>query len=119
MERPKPHEASTRLSLGQVLATLAAHDLVRSPKPAERHLVPAGEQIYWLGKRGAEQVAGLQGQQVQAFPWCKAPRWSILQHDLAVNDFRKCGEARRYRPQCEHVWAWCACDMPVGDQPSL
>ena len=70
------------------LRALAAHDLVRSPKPAERHLVPAGEQIYWLGKRGAEQVAGLQGQQVQAFPWRRTPRWSILQHDLAVNDFR-------------------------------
>ena len=45
MERPKPHEASTRLSLGQVLATLVAHDLVRSPKPAERHLVPAGSRL--------------------------------------------------------------------------
>ena len=70
------------------MRALAAHDLVRTPKPAERYLVPAGEQIYWLGSKGAEQIAGLQGQSLRGFAWRKAPRWSILQHDLAINDFR-------------------------------
>ncbi len=70
------------------MRALAAYDYVRCPSDSERHLVPAGEQVYWLGRRGAKYLAGLQGEGLRSFPWRKTARWSLLLHDLAVNDFR-------------------------------
>ena len=60
------------------LRALAAHDLLRTPPPSQQHLVPVGEQVYWLGREGARYVAGLLGQSLSGFPWRRAPRWSIL-----------------------------------------
>ncbi|NLF79094.1 MAG: hypothetical protein GX573_25660 [Chloroflexi bacterium] len=44
--------------------------------------------VYWLDRRGAEYVAGLSGSPVEAMGWRREPRWSQVEHDLAVNDFR-------------------------------
>jgi len=43
---------------------------------------------YWLDRRGAQYVAGLSGSSVEALGWRREPRWSQVEHDLAVNDFR-------------------------------
>lgn len=55
---------------------------------ANVHRVPRGETVYWLDKNGAEVVAGLQGLELKEFKWRKMGRWSLIAHDLAVNDFR-------------------------------
>ncbi len=44
--------------------------------------------VYWLGKRGAEYLAGLSGKEVGSFKWRSQPRWSLIPHDLLLNDFR-------------------------------
>ena len=47
-----------------------------------------GRQSTYLNVKGAELVAGLYGQLAKDFPWRRKPRWSLISHDLAVNDFR-------------------------------
>ena len=58
------------------------------PGPEEIHQVPVGKTIYWLDKKGASIVSGLQGQQLKTFRWRIRPRYSLINHDLRVNDFR-------------------------------
>ncbi|HET6443927.1 MAG TPA: replication-relaxation family protein [candidate division Zixibacteria bacterium] len=58
------------------------------PDPANIHRVPLGETIYFLGEKGAAFVAGLRGEVLRNFPWRRQPRWSLISHDLAVNNFR-------------------------------
>jgi hypothetical protein len=64
------------------------HGYVQQPAETTKHQVPWGETIYWLGRKGAALLAGLQGQQLKQFRWRKQPRYSQIAHDLAVNDFR-------------------------------
>lgn len=52
------------------------------------HRVPQGETVYWLDTLGAEVVAGLHGLELKDFTWRKMGRWSLIAHDLAVNNFR-------------------------------
>jgi hypothetical protein len=61
---------------------------VNMPDPQTIHQVPAGETIYWLDRKGAAIVAGLRGQDVSRLKWRKQPRYSLIEHDLKVNDFR-------------------------------
>lgn len=67
---------------------LIDHGYLNTPEAAHIHRVPMGETIYYLNIRGAEMVAGLNGDLAGDFSWRKNPRWSLITHDLAVNDFR-------------------------------
>lgn len=67
---------------------LCAHGYAQQPDETTKHQVPWGETIYWLGRKGAAFLAGLQGQPLKQFRWRKQPRYSQIAHDLAVNDFR-------------------------------
>ena len=64
------------------------NEFVNMPGPENIHQVPLGETIYWLEKKGASLVAGLQGQPLKTFRWRNRPRYSQIDHDLRVNDFR-------------------------------
>jgi hypothetical protein len=70
------------------MRTLFANGYVQMPSPRTIHRVPLGETIYWLDQRGAEVVAARQGITLAELPWRRKPRWSWIEHDLAVNDFR-------------------------------
>ena len=61
---------------------------VNMPEPETIHQVPAGEAIYWLDLKGAAVVAGLRGRSASRLKWRKQPRFSLIEHDLKVNDFR-------------------------------
>jgi len=67
---------------------LLNHGYVNMPDEANVHRVPMGETIYYLDNKGAELVAGLNGESAKDFNWRRKPRWSLIAHDLAVNDFR-------------------------------
>ena len=64
------------------------HGYVNMPDPKNLHRVPYGETIYWLGREGAKLIAGLQGLTLKSFKWRNRPRYSLIRHHLAVNDFR-------------------------------
>lgn len=61
---------------------------VNMPDPASIHQVPVGETVYWLDRKGAALVAGLSGKRPNQMKWRKGPRYSLIEHDLKVNDFR-------------------------------
>ena len=61
---------------------------VNMPGPEDIHQVPIGETIYWLDRKGASVIAGLQGQPLKQLRWRKRPRYSQIDHDLRVNDFQ-------------------------------
>lgn len=61
---------------------------VNMPDLQSIHQVPAGETIYWLDRKGAAIVAGLLGRPASRLRWRKQPRFSLIEHDLKVNDFR-------------------------------
>jgi hypothetical protein len=67
---------------------LCAHGYTQQPDETTKHQVPWGETIYWLGRKGAVILAGMQGQSLKQFQWRKQPRYSQIAHDLAVNNFR-------------------------------
>lgn len=72
----------------QRMQALFDHGYIRMPDEQEIHRVPVGEVVYWLDKKGAKLVAGLYGETLSRFSWRRKPRWSILEHDLTVNDIR-------------------------------
>ena len=61
---------------------------VQMPNPESIHQVPRSETIYWLDRKGASLVAGLQGKSSAQLKWRRKPRFSQIEHDLRVNDFR-------------------------------
>ncbi len=71
--------------------------------PEARYRLPAGETVYWLGKRGLEVLAGLEGKTPARLP---ARRWSLVPHDLRVNDLRiTLSEACQRQPEVRlQVW---------------
>lgn len=81
---------------------------VNMPGPQDIHQVPLGETIYWLDRKGASIVAGLRGQSVNQLKWRSKPRYSLIEHDLKVNDFRiVMREACRLREDIE-LRSWIA-----------
>ena len=70
------------------MRSLIKHGYINTPEEADIHRVPVGETIYYLDVKGAELVAGLNGKLAKDFNWRRKPRWSLIAHDLAVNDFR-------------------------------
>jgi hypothetical protein len=70
------------------MRTLFTNGFVQMPDARTIHKVPLGETIYWLGEKGAEVVAESYGATASDLSWRRNPRWSQLEHDLAVNDFR-------------------------------
>ena len=82
------------------LSLLFQHGYLARPDRRQRASLPG--MIYWLDRRGAEHVAVLSGMTVQDLGWRRAPRWSQVVHDLAVNDFRlDVSEACARHPGCE------------------
>jgi len=61
---------------------------VQMPNPESIHQVPRGETVYWLDRKGASLVAGFQGKSSAQLKWRRKPRFSQIEHDLKVNDFR-------------------------------
>jgi hypothetical protein len=57
-------------------------------RPNWRKRAAIGQTVYFLDEKGAEYVAGLEGKSLAGFKWRKQPRWSLVGHDLALNDFR-------------------------------
>lgn len=68
------------------LSVLFQHGYLARPNRRRRASLPC--MIYWLDRRGAAHVAGLSGQNLAGFRYRREPRWSQVEHDLAVNDFR-------------------------------
>jgi hypothetical protein len=65
---------------------LYQHGYLARPDRQRRAALPA--MVYWLDKRGAEYVASLHGQTREEFAYRAEPRWSLVPHDLMVNDVR-------------------------------
>lgn len=61
---------------------------ITMPDAANIYRIPLGETIYFLDAKGAEVVAALYGENAREFSWRKKPRYSLIPHDLAANDFR-------------------------------
>lgn len=57
-------------------------------RPSKRERASYPCMFYWLTERGADAVAGLQGVSLSELVWVAEPRWSKIEHDLLVNDFR-------------------------------
>ncbi len=57
-------------------------------RPSYKKRASLTHMVYWLDTKGAAYVAGLSGATINEFPYVKEPRWSQLDHDIAVNDFR-------------------------------
>lgn len=72
----------------QRMRTLFANRYLQMPDAQTLHRVPLGETIYWLDRRGAEVVAAQYGITLAELGWRRRPRWSWIEHDLAVNDIR-------------------------------
>jgi hypothetical protein len=70
------------------MRSLIKHGYINTPEVADIHRVPVGATLYYLDVKGAELVAGLNGELAKDFNWRRKPRWSLIAHDLAVNDFR-------------------------------
>lgn len=70
------------------MRALFNHGYVQMPDATTMHQVPLKETVYWLDRRGAALVAGLQGLTLAQFKWRSRPKYSQLQHDLRVNDVR-------------------------------
>lgn len=70
------------------MRALYQHGYVDIPDASNLHKVPMGESVYWLNTKGAEVVAATYGVSLPELSWRKQPRWSWLEHDLKVNDFR-------------------------------
>jgi len=63
--------------------------------------------VYFLDEKGAAYVAGLRGERLAEFKWRREPRWSLIRHDLKLNDFRiSATKAIDLSPQIalEHPW---------------
>ena len=65
---------------------LYQHGYVVRPDRRRRASLPT--MVYWLDERGADHVAGLSGITRKEFRFRREPKWSQLEHDLAVNDLR-------------------------------
>lgn len=82
------------------LAKLYQNGYLDRPDRSERqgyHQMP-----HWLGKRGAEVLAGRQDIPFTEFKWRKRPRPKMIPHDLQLNDFRlDFEEACRQHPAVE------------------
>src|SRR5579862_5131090 len=57
-------------------------------RPSYKKRASLTHMVYWLDTKGASYVAGLSGTTLKEFTYVKEPRWSQLDHDLAVNDLR-------------------------------
>ncbi|MBX3083942.1 MAG: replication-relaxation family protein [Anaerolineae bacterium] len=57
-------------------------------RPSYKRRASLNHLMYWLDTKGAEHVSGLTGTPVTDFVYVKEPRWSQLDHDIAINDVR-------------------------------
>src|SRR5215211_2876763 len=95
-------------AMEQRLAKLFHAGYLTWPTREQYRTYPIPEAICWLHWQGALYVAGLMGIDVDPLPgdneyqlrrleeklrkkgfhWLREPRWSLLEHDLAIIDFR-------------------------------
>jgi hypothetical protein len=57
-------------------------------RPSYKRRASLHHMIYWLDTAGAKHIAGLTGTPLAEFVYVQEPRWSQLDHDIAVNDVR-------------------------------
>ena len=57
-------------------------------RPDYKRRASLNHMVYWLDTKGAAYVAGLAGAPLEDFVYLKEPRWSQLDHDLAISDVR-------------------------------
>ena len=100
-------------AMEQRLAKLLHSGYLCWPSKYQYKIYPVPEAICWLGWQGALYIAGTMGIDVdppggdneyqlrlletklrkKGFHWVREPRWSLLEHDLAIIDFRLAIEA--------------------------
>lgn len=95
------------------LSKLYQNGYINRPDRMQRAAIT--QMIYWLSEKGVAIVAGLQGKELTEFKWRREPKWSMVEHDLSLNDFRltvmaACSnthglELEEWRPQSE-FWAY-------------
>lgn len=57
-------------------------------RPDRRRRASLPYMVYWLAEAGAAEVAALYGEELADFKYRATPRWSLVEHDVTVNDFR-------------------------------
>lgn len=92
----------------QRMNKLFVNHYVNMPGPKEIHQIPYGETVYWLDERGAAVVAGLYGETPKSFDYRDDIRWSLVAHDLRVNDVQVAvTQACEQLPELElKRWEW-------------
>jgi hypothetical protein len=69
-------------------------------RPDRRRRATLPYMVYWLAEKGAAIVAARHGEEVAGFKYRAKPRWSLVEHDIAINDFRiAVAEAARQWPE--------------------
>lgn len=118
--------ASTSRAVAARLAKLCEYRYIDWPDQEQRNSQPGPKSICWLGWRGVLWVAAQAGIKVkepanegenqmrkldrelraQGLRWLREPRWSQLEHDLAVVDFRIAVETEMSRLPGLYVEHW-------------
>ena len=88
------------------MRALFDNDYVQMPDLEAIHKVPLGEAVYWLDRKGASIVAGLQGKKLSEFKWRRKPRFAQIEHDLRVNDFYIAVRKACQRDNNLHLVTW-------------
>lgn len=68
------------------ISLLFHNGYLKRPTRQELHKIP--EPIIWLDKSGAELVASHLDIEVDELDWRDTPRWSQVEHDTGLNEFR-------------------------------
>ena len=94
-------------------------------RPDRRKRASLPYMVYWLAEAGAAEVAALYGEELAEFKYRATPRWSLVEHDIAVNDFRLTVEdAAEHIPEIELLeWIpssefWSEADQVEYELPS-
>lgn len=108
------------------LSKLQRNNYISWPTREHQRTMPIPEPVCWLGWRGAQFIAGLNGvgvddingeseNQMRIFQkqlrdigirWVREPRWSLLSHDLAIVDFRYAVENSANELQSINIENW-------------
>ena len=75
-------------------------------RPDRRQRATLQYMVYWLAEKGAAEVAALSGDDLSEFKYRANPRWSLVKHDVAVNDFRLDVEEAAYHNPTLELEEW-------------
>lgn len=88
------------------MRTLVSNGYVAMPDADTQHLVPRDEVIYWLARKGAALVAGRAGKSLRELRWRGKPRYSLISHDLRVNDMRIAVQLAAEKREDVYLLSW-------------